>query len=312
MRRGSPSITAELVDSFRAVTSLPGSRTDFVNDSGMRVLMPVGVRGALRFLGGVTARYPRLIDAANYASGGLLEHVALRTAAIDAALRREGSIPQLVILGAGLDARAFRMSELGRTIVFEVDFPSTQEVKKSRVETLPRRAREVRFASIDFEREALSDVLERAGHRADERTVWIWEGVTMYLERAAIEATLDVIAARSSSGSSLLMTYGTAGARAPGSLLEKVMEWTTPLAFSALRWSGEALRGQMTSREAHTLLQAYGLAVSSDTGSRDWAAAHLRGRPGAIVIDERLVCAVRRTSGSRCPPSSSKNGLRPV
>jgi methyltransferase (TIGR00027 family) len=260
----------------------------------MRVLTPAGVRGALRFLGGVTARYPGLLDAANYALGGLLEHVALRTAAIDAALRREGSIPQLVILGAGLDARAFRMPELGRTIVFEVDFPSTQEVKKSRVETLPRRASEVRFVPIDFEREALSDVLDRAGHRAAERTVWIWEGVTMYLERTAIEATLDVIAARSFPGSSLLMTYGTAGARAPGSPLEKVMEWTTPLAFSALRWSGEPLRGQMSRHEAHELLRMHELEPNSDTGSRDWAAAHFRGRPSAIVIDERLVRAVRR------------------
>lgn len=288
-----PSATAAIVSSLRAMASLPGSQTDLANDPGMRLLVPAS-GPVFSALGSVTARFPGLIDVMNHMSGGLLEHVALRTAAIDEALRSEGSVPQLVILGAGLDARAFRMPELKKTIVFEVDFPSTQEVKKSRAATLAPVAREVRFVPIDFEREALSDVLDRAGHRRDERTVWIWEGVTMYLERAAIGATLEVVATRSASGSALLMTYGTVGARAPGSPLEKLVEWVTPLAFSALRWSGEPLRGQLTTHEAHALLETRGLVPSFDTGSRDWAAVHLRGRPSAIVIDERLVRAVRR------------------
>jgi Leucine carboxyl methyltransferase len=51
-----------------------------------------------------------------------------RTVAIDDVVRETAS-PELVILGAGLDGRAFRMPELARTIVFvaELRFPSKSE-----------------------------------------------------------------------------------------------------------------------------------------------------------------------------------------
>src|SRR5262245_6848877 len=54
-----------------------------------------------------------------------------RTVAIDDAVRAHAS-PQLVILGAGLDGRAWRMTELGDVNVFEVDHPDSQNKKQAR------------------------------------------------------------------------------------------------------------------------------------------------------------------------------------
>jgi len=51
MREGIPSITAAAVSLFRGVASLPGSSIDFVNDRGMRALMPRPMRAALGALG---------------------------------------------------------------------------------------------------------------------------------------------------------------------------------------------------------------------------------------------------------------------
>jgi methyltransferase (TIGR00027 family) len=222
-----------------------------------------------------------------------LLHVALRTAAIDLALREETArgLPQLVILGAGLDARAFRMPELKHTTVLEIDFPSTQALKKARAKDLTPAARELRFVPIDFEREALEDVLERAGHRRDQRTVWIWEGVTIYLDPNAIEATLRAVSARSAKGSTLLVTYGTLD-MAP--LLDGALAPAAPLVDFAFGLLGEPLRGRMTTDEAHALLSSSGFAPASDTGSREWAQAHLRGRPSRMLIGERLVRAVKQ------------------
>ena len=53
------------------------------------------------------------------------EVMAPRTVAIDDAVRAAAS-PQVVILGAGLDGRAWRMAELGGADVFEVDHPASQ------------------------------------------------------------------------------------------------------------------------------------------------------------------------------------------
>ncbi len=55
-----------------------------------------------------------------------------RTVVIDDAVRAR-LVPQLVILGAGLDDRAWRMPELAGVEVFEVDHPASQRDKRSRV-----------------------------------------------------------------------------------------------------------------------------------------------------------------------------------
>ena len=53
--------------------------------------------------------------------------------AVLAALPASGiQLDQLVILGAGFDSRAWRLPHLETTIVFEVDHPDTQTVKRER------------------------------------------------------------------------------------------------------------------------------------------------------------------------------------
>ena len=68
-----------------------------------------------------------------HATLGLTLHVALRTRAIDDALRESlaDGATQVVVLGAGLDGRAYRMKELEAAVVFEVDHPSTQADKRA-------------------------------------------------------------------------------------------------------------------------------------------------------------------------------------
>jgi len=106
--------------------------------------------------------------------------MAPRTIAIDDAVR-EHSTEQLVILGAGLDARAWRMGELAGTIVFEVDHPATQVDKRERLGRTDLAAQEVRFVATDFVQQGLDDALDPAGHRTDVPTTWVWEGVVPYL-----------------------------------------------------------------------------------------------------------------------------------
>jgi methyltransferase (TIGR00027 family) len=173
-----------------------------------------------------------------------------RTVAIDDAIR-EAPSPQLVILGAGLDGRAWRMPELRDVVVFEVDHPDSQRDKRVRVETLTQVAREVRFVPVDFERDALDDVLQKAGHDVARTTTWIWEGVVMYLTPADVEATLAVVERRSAAGSRLIVAY-----HSPALLLK--------LVGVLVRRMGEPLRSAFTADAMRALLTKHGFAVVRD------------------------------------------------
>ena len=72
-----------------------------------------------------------------------------RTIAIDEAIRGHAA-GQLVILGAGLDARAWRMPELARATVFEVDHPASQQDKLRRIGGLAPTAGRVVPVAVDL------------------------------------------------------------------------------------------------------------------------------------------------------------------
>jgi methyltransferase (TIGR00027 family) len=71
-----------------------------------------------------------------------------RTLAIDDAVLR-AQAPRAVILGTGLDGRAWRMAEFEDSVFFEVDHPASQRDKRARSERLKPTARDIRFVPVD-------------------------------------------------------------------------------------------------------------------------------------------------------------------
>jgi len=188
--------------------------------------------------------------------------LALRTVVIDEAVERElrRGARQLVLLGAGLDGRAWRLPGLAEARAFEVDHPDTQAAKRARLAALRPTAARVEFAPVDFERDSLGDALARAGHESGAPTVWVWEGVVMYLTLEAVRTTLRAIAARSSSDSVLVVYYHTAKHGGfPGFLLRLV---------------GEPNRSAFSTAELARELAAVGFAVEQDEGTSEWSARH--------------------------------------
>jgi methyltransferase (TIGR00027 family) len=135
----------------------------------------------------------------------------IRTRFIDDHMRRalEEGATQVVILGAGFDTRPYRFPELLKNKqVYELDYGSTQEIKKRRLaEASISVPPYVHFAEIDFKKDSLPDVLHSAGYRPAEKTFFIWEGVSMYLTEDAVRETLRTIGRESRSGSSLVMDF---------------------------------------------------------------------------------------------------------
>ena len=141
---------------------------------------------------------------------GIYEYVLARTKLLDKCFVRalEDGVSQIVLLGAGMDTRALRFAGRNRGAeVFELDLPATQGPKR---EILARKGVSVPeglvFVSIDFNRENLSNVLPDAGFRADRTSLFLWEGVTMYLDQAAVDATLDFLR-NTAAGSRVVFDY---------------------------------------------------------------------------------------------------------
>ncbi|WP_432170289.1 class I SAM-dependent methyltransferase [Streptomyces sp. 1222.5] len=230
------------------------------------------------------------------------EVVVPRTVAIDEALRARAT-GQLVILGAGLDSRAWRLAELARTDVWEVDHPASQQDKRARLTEaaavpresdevdrhgaeLPVLARSVRFTPVDFVIDDLGTALAAAGHDPSAPTTWLWEGVVPYLRRDEVRATVAALAARTASGSALVLNYQAPSAKAAvGRLLTRVLGSSVT--------AGEPWRSLWRPQQMAALLAEYGLRVVADDHLLDLAhtlgsPAHARAslRSGRVAVAE--------------------------
>jgi methyltransferase (TIGR00027 family) len=208
MRRGRASWTAEITAIYRAVEALRPADRRLVYDphahaflrAHFRLLLksPPLARAALWFW--VERRFP-----------GGYDSIVARIRCVDDCLQRAlaQGIGQVVILGAGFDARAYRFqAQLSGARVFEADHPLTQRVKKRKViRRFGRLPDHVTYVPIDFETESLDRLRRGGGYTAALQTLFIWEGVTKYLTSAAVSDVLGWISANSAPGSRVVFDY---------------------------------------------------------------------------------------------------------
>lgn len=187
--------------------------------------------------------------------------MAPRTIAIDDAVA-EQSTEQLVILGAGLDTRAWRMGELADTIVFEVDHPATQADKRERLGRRAPAAKEVRFVPADFAQHELGEALQLAGHRGESPTTWVWEGVVPYLTAAQVAATVAAIEVRSAPRSRLVVNYQAPSVRA--GMAQLIGRAMMRLVRSPDPWNDEPHRSHWTPEQLSALLAEHGFTTLHD------------------------------------------------
>ena len=177
------------------------------------------------------------------------------------------------------------MPVLEHARVFEVDHPATQSFKRARVGDRDPPT-EVRYVSVDFEREAFADALRREGHDASRPTVWIWEGVAMYLPEPVVLDSLAQMTALSAESSWLLMTYRTPGGLPLGPLGEVVV----PMVFAA---GGEPLGATMRPEALEAAL-APDWRVAFDADAFGWMQfAHAPTNPARGFRSERFAAARR-------------------
>jgi methyltransferase (TIGR00027 family) len=120
-------------------------------------------------------------------------YVALRTRYLDDRVMQglAQGIRQVVILAAGMDTRAYRLSFPDGTRVFELDRPEVLGYKQEKLgDTLPHCIRHA--VGVDL-REGWQGKLIQAGMNTTERTLWLVEGLLLYLEEAAVFSLFEKI-----------------------------------------------------------------------------------------------------------------------
>jgi methyltransferase (TIGR00027 family) len=121
----------------------------------------------------------------------------------------EAGLDQLIILGAGFDARAYRLDKVKEKVkVFEVDQPVTMKRKMDLVKKvfghLPDH---VFYVLIDFEKDNLADRLLESGYDPQAKSLFIWEAVTGYLSPDAVDEVLGFVADNPGGGNSIIFDY---------------------------------------------------------------------------------------------------------
>jgi methyltransferase (TIGR00027 family) len=197
---------------------------------------------------------------------------------------------QLVLLGAGFDSRAWRLPALKGLRVFEVDHPATAAEKRARVAASGADPARVTAVSLDLDQGSLADHLTAAGFDPTKVTMVVWEGVTNYLDDAAVDAVL-AWAGTLATGSRLIFTYVHRAV-----LADPTRFAGAPRILLAVASAGEPWTHGMLPETLGQELHAFGMRLIADLGADDYrarcfgrVAAHMRGygfyRAALAVVD---------------------------
>lgn len=146
----------------------------------------------------------------------LLDGIRLRTRFNDDFVREglAAGVDQVVLMGAGFDARGLRMREIvdRAARVVEVDFSVVLARKRALLERagvgVPPY---VSYVGCDFMNPDFAGQLKRefaaSGFRIGGGALFVWEGVIAYIDRAAIDRTLAFMASAGGPGSRVTFEY---------------------------------------------------------------------------------------------------------
>jgi methyltransferase (TIGR00027 family) len=193
------------------------------------------------------------------------DYLAARTAFFDrtvtGALGR--GVTQVVVGAAGYDGRAFRYAKPG-VRWFEVDHPATQRDKLERLERLGIDASHVRFVAADFTRDPVAGRLRAAGLDPDVPSLFLLEGVAVYLEPAVLKEVLRQFRQVAAPGSSLAISMSLSRPRGDAARAR----------FQAMVAAlGEPVRSTFEAAEAEALLARTGWPLAAGNGDSQQPAA---------------------------------------
>ena len=139
------------------------------------------------------------------------EWLERRTRWFDGAVLRsiDAGIRQVVLVAAGYDCRALRFRTPGVRFI-ELDHPATQADKRRLLDELGGRTDDVAFAAADFTTDDIDAALVAAGHDDTVASLFVVEGLLIYLDVDVIERLLRALRGRATPESRLAVSISRA------------------------------------------------------------------------------------------------------
>jgi methyltransferase (TIGR00027 family) len=170
--------------------------------------------------------YPRVPEEG---AEGIGDIVLARTLYFDRIIERVvGEVEQFVLLGAGFDTRPYGTLKSQGVAFFELDQTTTQTLKIEGLLAAGIDTSHVTFVEVDFSRESVFQKLSMSGYDPSKKTLFLWEGVTLYLNEVDVRKTLQDIRGHAAPGSVVVADfYGERIIRVgSGSVGRKTLEYT--------------------------------------------------------------------------------------
>ena len=246
--------------------SPPGGR---LVDDPLSERMLTGVRGLVARNALGRRAFARLLDRS---APGFFGGIVCRTKAFDDACLEAlaAGVGQVVIVGAGMDTRPYRMAAMRAVRVWELDLPEIQAAKKAAIARvcghLPPN---VHFAPADLTAEPLAGVLGRLGVRTDRPALLLAEGVLPYLPRVTAEE-IFACAGGLASGSRLVFSYLRQDVLESDLYAKRAREFSWQTGFPPERLGA--------------LLAAHRLDLVRDLAAEDFRTLYLRPRGRALPV----------------------------
>ena len=214
------------------------------------------------------------------------DYLAARTSFFDRTVVSaiDRGVRQVVVGAAGYDGRAFRYAKPGVSW-FEVDHPATQRDKLERLGRLGIAASHVRFVEADFTADPVADRLLAAGLEASVPSLFLLEGIAVYLEPAVLETVLEQFRQVAAPGSRLAISV---------SLSREHDEGARARFQAAVAALGEPARSIFDAGQAEDLLARTG-----------WRTIPGRGETAAKRERLRSAGLLTASAGPRAPQASA-------
>jgi len=222
---------------------------------------------------------------------GVVGGILCRTRYIDDVLNnaiKEG-VETVVNLGTGMDTRAFRIPGIENIQYFELDLPEVLKVKRAYIDKkIGELPSNVSLVPIDFNTQDLGEELKKAGYALSSETFFIWEGVTQYISKEAVDNTLKYVA-QAYTGSRIVFTYvlesfinGSYTPNGLNTLYKTLLNKKNPLWFCGF-----------DPAEMSEYLSQYSLSLIEDVGHEEFLERYIKpkGRDLTVMEIERTVLA---------------------
>lgn len=211
MRSDAPSDTAILIAKSLLLLSRDERRRCLVHDEDAkllyRLLMETGSGPIFEWMTRHRLGRSLLFGVERLLLDGIQLHYACRKRWIEMKVRKalDGGVRQVVIVAAGFDLLAWRLSrEFPEVVFFELDHPATQRPKKG----ILGEHNGLHFLPVDLTTTGITGAL--AGHpsfSADQNSVCIAEGLSMYLQPAEVTKLLREFSTLAAPSGEVILTF---------------------------------------------------------------------------------------------------------